>query len=97
VRAMLAEDVRLDLVARLKRQGKGEVGEYLGRYAATRQWAFGAAVIDGQAGMLVYDRDVSLSTPAYFVALAFDADRVVAIRDYLFARYVLDGAEVQDL
>jgi len=97
VRAMLAEDVRLDLVARLKRQGKGEVGEYLGRYAATRQWAFGAAVIDGQAAMLVYDHDVSLSTPAYFVALAFDADRVVAIRDYLFTRYVLDGAEVQDL
>lgn len=35
VRAMLAEDVRLDLVARLQRQGKSEVGEYLGRYAAT--------------------------------------------------------------
>ena len=94
VRAMLAEDVKLDLVARLTRQGKHEVGEYLGRYAATRQWAFAASVIDGRAGMLVYDRAVSLSTPAYFVALEFDGERVVAIRDFLFARYAMEGLEV---
>lgn len=95
VRAMLAEDVQLDLVARLKRQGKGEVGEYLGRYAAAgQQWAFAAGVVDARAGMLVYDRAVSLSTPAYFVTLEFEGDRIVAIRDFLFARYAMEGLEV---
>lgn len=94
VRAMLAEDVKLDLVARLKRHGKGEVGEYLGRYAATRQWAFAAGVIDGRAGMLVYDREVSLRTPAYFVTLEFEGDRIASIRDFLFARYAMEGLEV---
>lgn len=94
VRAMLAEDVKLDLVARLKRQGKGEVGEYLGRYAATRQWAFAAGIVDGRAGMLVYDREVSLHTPAYFVTIEFDGDRIASIRDFLFARYAMDGLEV---
>jgi len=93
VRDLLAEDVRLDLVARLQRRGKGEVGEYLGRYAAAVQWAYAAAVVDGRAGMLVYDRAVSLDTPAYFVVLAFDGGRVVSIRDFLFARYALEGAE----
>jgi len=97
VRELLAQDVKLDLVARLQKQGKGEVGEYLGRYAAALQWAFAAAVIDGRAGMLVFDRTVSLSVPAYFVVLEFDADRVVAIRDFLFARYAMEGLEVHML
>ena len=69
VRAMLADDVKLDLVAKLRKQGKSEVGEYYGRYAACEQWAFAAGVVDGRAAMLVYDREISLETPAYFVAL----------------------------
>jgi RNA polymerase sigma-70 factor (ECF subfamily) len=91
VRAMLAEDVELDLVARLRKQGKGEVGEYYGRYAASEQWAFAAGVVDGRAAMLVYDRNISLETPAYFVALDIAGDRIVAIHDFLFARYAMDG------
>jgi RNA polymerase sigma-70 factor (ECF subfamily) len=91
VRAMLADDVKLDLVAKLRKQGKSEVGEYYARYAASEQWAFTAGVVDGRAAMLVYDREISLETPAYFVALDFDGDRVVSIHDFLFARYALDG------
>jgi RNA polymerase sigma-70 factor (ECF subfamily) len=95
VRAILADDVKLDLVARLRKQGKGEVGEYYGRYAACEQWAFAAGVVDGSPAMLVYDREVSLKTPAYFVALGFHGDRVVSIHDFLFARYAMDGIDVQ--
>jgi RNA polymerase sigma-70 factor (ECF subfamily) len=91
VRAMLADDVKLDLVAKLRKQGKNEVGEYYGRYAACEQWAFAAGVVDGRAAMLVYDREISLHTPAYFVALDIEGDRVVSIHDFLFARYAMDG------
>lgn len=94
VRAMLADDVKLDLVAKLRKQGKSEVGEYYARYAACEQWVFAAGVVDGRAAMLVYDRDGSLETPAYFVALDFDSDRVVSIHDFLFARYAMDGVDV---
>ena len=94
VRAILAEDVKLDLVARLRKQGKGEIGEYFSRYAACEQWAFAAGVVDGRAAMLVYDREISLETPAYFVALGFDRDRVVSVHDFLFARYAMDGIDV---
>jgi RNA polymerase sigma-70 factor (ECF subfamily) len=97
VRAMLADDVTLDLVARLRKQGKSEVGEYYGRYAACRQWAFGAGVVDGRAAMLVYDRQISLETPAYFVALDIEGDRVVSIHDFLFARYAMDGIAIYNL
>lgn len=97
VRAMLADDVKLDLVAKLRKQGKREVGEYYARYAACEQWAFAAGVVDGRAAMLVYDREVSLETPAYFVALDFDGDRVVSIHDFLFARYAMDGVDLSPL
>jgi RNA polymerase sigma-70 factor (ECF subfamily) len=96
VRAMLTEDVELDLVARLRRRGKSEVGQYFARYASAREeWAFAAGLVEGRPAMLVYDRGVSLDTPAYFVALAIEGDRVAGIRDFLFARYALDGVELR--
>ena len=93
VRAMLADDVKLDLVAKLRKQGKSQVGEYYARYAVSEQWAFAPGLVDGRAAMIVYDREVSAETPAYFVALDFDGDRVVSIHDFLFARYAMDGVE----
>ena len=97
VRAMLADDVKLDLVAKLRKQGKSEVGEYYAAYAAAKRWAYAAGIVDGRAAMLVYDREISLGTPAYFVALDFDGDRVVSIHDFLYARYAMDGVDLSPL
>jgi RNA polymerase sigma-70 factor (ECF subfamily) len=94
VREMLADDVKLDLVAKLQKRGRGEVGEYYARYAASEQWAFAAGAVDGRAAMLVYDREVSLEAPAYFVALDFDGNRVCGVHDFLFARYALEGVAI---
>jgi RNA polymerase sigma-70 factor (ECF subfamily) len=94
VRGMLADDVKLDLVATLRKQGKSEVGGYYAAYAAAKQWAYAAGVVDGQAAMLVYDREISVETPAYFVALDFDGDRVVSVHDFLYARYAMDGIDL---
>jgi RNA polymerase sigma-70 factor, ECF subfamily len=97
VRAMLADDVKLDLVAKQRKQGKSEVREYYTAYAAAKQWAFAAGVADGRAAMLVYDRRISLETPAYFVALDFDGDHIVSIHDFLYARYAMDGIDLAPL
>lgn len=95
VRQMLSDDVKLDLVGKFSAQGKGTVGEYYGRYAAAAaQWAYAAGVVEGRPAMLVFDRKVSLETPAYFVALTFDGGRVAAIHDFLFARYAIDGVDL---
>lgn len=95
VRAMLADDVKLDLVATMHKRGKGEVGEYYGAYDAARErWAFAAGAVDGRAAMLVYDRGVSLDAPAYFVVLDFDGGRVSRIHDFLYARYAMECATV---
>ncbi len=97
VRDMLADDVRLDLVTKLRKQGKSEVGEYYAQYAAAKHWAYSAGVVDGRAAMLVFDTRVSFEAPAYFVALDFTDDRVVAIHDFLFARYAMDCIDLAAL
>ena len=94
VRAMLADDVKLDLVAKLRKQGKSEVREYYTAYAAAKRWAFAAAVVDGRPAMIVFDGEVSLKTPAYFVALDFDGDRLVSVHDFLYARYAMEGIDL---
>lgn len=99
VRAMLADDVRLDLVAKpyLKR-GKGEVSQYFGAYqAAGAKWAYAAGMADGQPALLVYERAVSLTDPAYFVALGFANGQVSTIHDFLYARYAMEGVSLQIL
>ncbi|MBV6323214.1 sigma-70 family RNA polymerase sigma factor [Duganella violaceipulchra] len=97
VRAMLAEDVRLELVTKLRRHGKSEVSDYYGAYAAAVRWAFAAALVEGRPAMLVFDREVSLDAPAYFVAFEFAGGQVAGIRDFLYARYAMDGVEIRPL
>jgi RNA polymerase sigma-70 factor (ECF subfamily) len=97
VRAMLADEVRLELVTKMRRNGKSEVGEYFGAYAAAKQWAFAPAMVEGRAAMLVFDRRESLDTPVYFVTLDFAGDRVLGIRDFLYARYAMDGIDIRAL
>ena len=86
VRAMLAEDVELDLVSRFRQRGKRQVGAYFTRYAEATKWLYAAGTVEGRSALLVYDREISLDTPAYFAALDFDGNRVVRIRDFLLAR-----------
>ncbi|MBO9709280.1 MAG: sigma-70 family RNA polymerase sigma factor [Caulobacter sp.] len=96
VRAMLADDVRLDLVATLHRRGKSEVGQYYGAYDAARaRWAYAAATVEGRPAMLVYERAVSMDAPAYFVVLDFEGGQVVRVHDFLYARYAMEGAVVR--
>lgn len=96
VRAMLAEDVKLDLVGIFQKQGKSKVQEYYGAYAAARRWAFSAAIVDDIPAMLVYDREVSLDKPAYFVALTFTGDKVSSIHDFLYARYAMEAISIHE-
>jgi RNA polymerase sigma-70 factor, ECF subfamily len=93
VRDMLAADVRLDLVNRLQRQGRSEVAEYFHRYALAVDWRVVAGAVDGRQALLVFETPDE-GTPAYFILLDWRDDSVAGIRDFRFARYVMDGAEL---
>src|SRR5215475_7409 len=94
VRAMLAEDVRLELVNRVRLDGKKSVAPYFTNYAIRPHWRFVAGFVDRRPALLVCDADDPDQRFKYFVLLAWAGERVVGIRDFVFARYAMDGAEL---
>jgi RNA polymerase sigma-70 factor (ECF subfamily) len=94
VRAMLADEVRLDLVARRKLAGRSEVSKYFGNYAKTEDWHLVPGLVEGRAAALVFDPADPPGQPGYFVLLDWSADGLVMIRDFRYARYAIEGAKV---
>jgi RNA polymerase sigma-70 factor (ECF subfamily) len=94
VRAMLADEVRLDLVARRKLAGRSEVSKYFSNYAGVEDWHLRSGLVDGHPAALVCDPREPVGQPGYFVLLDWSADGLVRIRDFRYARYAIEGAEV---
>jgi RNA polymerase sigma-70 factor, ECF subfamily len=92
LRALLAADVRLDLVSQLQLQGT-EVGSYFARYGQRQGWRAWPGVVEGRPAVLMQQNARSDSLPDYFVVLAWSRERVVRIRDFFFARYAIADAE----
>jgi RNA polymerase sigma factor (sigma-70 family) len=93
IRAMLADDVKLDLVNRLKLEGREKIGLYFTRYAQERKWRFSLGAVEGQPSMLVFDGTGSMERPSHFVLIDWSESRIVAIRDFLFAPYALEAID----
>ncbi len=93
IRAMISDDVRLDLVNRTRLNGKAEVSHYFGNYAKAGDWRLAPGLVEGRPAILVFDPVAQGSGPKYFMLLRWSADKVAAIRDFRHAAYVIDGAE----
>jgi RNA polymerase sigma-70 factor (ECF subfamily) len=94
VRAMLADEVKLDLVARHTVAGRGEVSKYFGNYARIEDWHLVPGLVEGHAAALVRDPGDPAGPPRYFVLLDWGSDGLIGIRDFRYARYAIDGAEI---
>lgn len=93
LRAMLAEDVRLDLVNRTKLSGAREVSIYFTRYAEAAEWRVVPGLAEGRPALLFW-RPGDLAAPPAHVALLEWADgRIAAIRDFHYATYMMDGLD----
>jgi RNA polymerase sigma-70 factor (ECF subfamily) len=88
LRALLADDCRLDLVSRHERRGKG-VGEYFTRYAELRDLRVVPGTLDGRPVLGMYTPR-SAPTPRSFVFLSFRGDELVEIRDFRYVPYIAD-------
>ncbi|HEY2227907.1 MAG TPA: sigma-70 family RNA polymerase sigma factor [Xanthobacteraceae bacterium] len=94
VRTMLADEVRLDLVAKVRLHGRTDVSKYFSNYAKAEDWLLVPGLVEGRAAALVRDPDDRSGKPGYFVLLEWDADKLIGIRDFRFARYAVEGAEM---
>lgn len=86
VRALLAEEVRLDLVSTSTRKGKA-VGVYFHRYAAEPDVRIALGSLEGRPIVWVF-APKSSARPRYFIAIDLDGDRIASIRDYRYVPYV---------
>lgn len=91
VRALVADDCRLDLVSKSQRRGKA-VGMYFGRYEKEDV----ALRVVRLAGELVLAAHVGgAETPSYFVLLDWEDGQVTSIRDFRYVPYIAVEAEIE--
>ncbi len=93
IRAMIADDVRLDLVSKTRMRGKAEVVRYFGNYSKVSDWHLVPGLVEGRPAILVFDPDEPGAAPKYFMLLQWAAGKVADIRDFRHAPYAIDGAE----
>jgi RNA polymerase sigma-70 factor (ECF subfamily) len=94
VRDMLADEARLDLVNRRPLAHRPEIDKYFGNYAHIDDWHLVLGFVDGRPAALVRDRDEPEGPPIYFMLLEWADGKLVAIRDFRYARYIVEGARI---
>lgn len=90
LRALLADDVRLDLANRLLLTGAGDVSVYFGRYEQNTGWSLALGWAEGRPALVFLDPGEP-QNPTYVALVEFDGDRVSVIRDFRYAPYVMEG------
>jgi RNA polymerase sigma-70 factor (ECF subfamily) len=93
VRAMLADDVRLDLVSRSRRAGKAEVSGYVTQYAAHTGWRLAPAWLEGREVVAAFRNDAD-ERPGYFIELTLRDGLVTGIRDFRYVPYIGQEAAI---
>lgn len=91
VRAMLVDDVKLDLVSRWKRDGRDQVGTYFTNYDRIGDWHLVPAWLDGREVIAVL-RD---ARPVNVMELTLVDGRVAAIRDFRYVPYLTREAAIE--
>jgi RNA polymerase sigma factor (sigma-70 family) len=90
VRAMLAEDVQLDLVSRVQRTGRA-VSNYMTNYDRYHDWRLAPAWLDGREVITVF-RAPGDARPGYFIELTMNEDKIRYIRDFRYVPYIMQDA-----
>jgi RNA polymerase sigma-70 factor (ECF subfamily) len=94
LRALLADDVRLDVVLRGKRKGRQEVGIYFTNYAGFEGWRVAPGWLEGRE-VLAFFRDRDDAQPSYFIEVVMADDRVASIRDFRHVPYIAVDARLE--
>jgi RNA polymerase sigma factor (sigma-70 family) len=94
VRAMLLDDVKLDVVSAIRRVGRDDVGIYFHNYARLLDWRMVPAWLDGREVLAVFRGEHAIQ-PAYFIEITIDAGRVATIRDFFHVPYIAREARFE--
>jgi len=93
VRALLSDDVRLDLVTRAQREGRRDVGVYFANYDRFDDWRLIPAWLAGREVVAVFRHPLD-ARPGYFIELDVRDGQVTRIRDFRYVPYIANEAEI---
>jgi len=93
VRAMLIDDVKLDVVDATKRHGRKDVGVYFTNYSQRDNWHVAPAKLEGREGLAVFaaPNDPHIKN---FIELTVSGDQIARIRDFHHVRYFTREARI---
>ena len=94
LRAQLADDVKVEVVNRTRLGGRGEFGRYFGNYSQADDWHLVPGLVEGRPAVVVLDPAQPAGLPLYFMLIDWQDGRLLNVRDFRYARYVVDGAEL---
>ncbi|MDB5368081.1 MAG: polymerase, sigma-24 subunit, subfamily [Rhodospirillales bacterium] len=89
LRALLADDVKLDLVNRARFAGRKDESDNFTRYSGSSDWKFAPGIADGRPALLV--RDPHTDAVTYLVLLTWKDGKIAAIRDFRYAQYIVES------
>jgi RNA polymerase sigma factor (sigma-70 family) len=93
LRALLADDVRLHQSTYPVRVGAADVGMFFTIYATFEGVKFAPAWVEGREVIAVFENSAD-PKPGYFMWVEWRDGRISFIRDYRYARYIVNGAEL---
>ena len=91
LRELLADDVKLHQSTYPLRVGAADVGRFFTIYAAFDGVRLAPARVEGREVIAVFEKGAG-TTPSYFMWLEWRDGRISFIRDYRYARYIMDDA-----
>ncbi|MFL6606240.1 MAG: sigma factor-like helix-turn-helix DNA-binding protein [Steroidobacteraceae bacterium] len=94
VRAMLIDDVRLEVVDATIRRGRKEVGVYFHNYDGRSSWYMVPARLEGREGVAVLPSAQSTQA-TNFIELTVHEDGIALIRDFHHVPYLTADAQIQ--
>ncbi|MPZ33469.1 MAG: sigma-70 family RNA polymerase sigma factor [Rhodospirillales bacterium] len=94
LRAQLADEVKVEVVNRTRLSGRGEVGRYFTNYSQTSDWHLMPGLVEGRPAVVVLDPDQPAGPPLYFMLIDWRDGHLLNVRDFRYARYAVDGAEL---
>ena len=93
LRSLLADDVKLHQSTYPLRVGSADVGRFFTIYATFDGVRLVPAWVEGREVIAVFEKDAG-AMPSYFMWLEWREGRISFIRDYRYARYIMEDARL---
>ncbi|WFP63561.1 RNA polymerase sigma factor [Mesorhizobium sp. WSM4904] len=94
VRALIAQDIELEVVNRTRLSGKKQASTYFGNYDRVSDWALSLGFVDGQPAILIRNPQADDAVRG-FVLIDWRGDEAVRIRDFRYASYCVADADIR--